>query len=73
MDECELIILVSTVACTLSNCYSAEELSVLSSVFNQLGDTLATILAKRELCDSINAKKINTKDKNNTDSLKRDE
>lgn len=70
MDECELIILVSTVACTLSKHYTSEELSVLSSVFNQLGDTLSTILAKRELCDSTNAKTITTKDDNNNDSLK---
>lgn len=52
MDECELIMLVSTVACTLSKCCSTDELNILSVVFTQLGDSLATILAKRQLCET---------------------
>lgn len=51
MSECELIAFISTVACTLSKCCSTDELTILSVVFTQLGDTLATVLAKRELCE----------------------
>lgn len=49
MSECELVAFISTVACTLSKCCSTDELTILSVVFSQLGDTLATILTKREL------------------------
>lgn len=52
MDECELIMLISTVACTLSKCCSTDELNILSVAFTQLGDSLATILAKRQLCEA---------------------
>lgn len=66
MDKCELIMLVSTVACTLSKCCSDDDLSILSAIFTQLGDSLATILTKRQLCETIatNNKISNTKDDN---------
>lgn len=51
MDECELIIFISTIACTLSKCYTDDELSMLAAIFTQLGDSLSTILTKRNLCD----------------------
>lgn len=50
MGECEIVMLVSTVACTLSKCCSTDELNISSAFFTQLGDSLATILAKRQLC-----------------------
>ena len=64
MSECELIALISTIACTLSKCCSTDELTILSVTFTQLGDTLATILAKREFCEKANnnAKLINSDD-----------
>ncbi len=49
MDECELITLISLVSCSISKCCSTDEISLLAVVFTQLGDTLATILTKREL------------------------
>lgn len=49
MDECELIAFISASACAISKCCSNDEISILSAVFTQLGDTLATILAKRDL------------------------
>lgn len=49
MDECELITLISLVACSISNCCSTDEISLMAVVFTQLGDTLSTILMKREL------------------------
>lgn len=74
MDECELIVLVSTVACTLSKCCSTEDLSILSVVFTQLGDTLATILTKRDLCEktTANNKLINANDDNTADNTNKD-
>lgn len=48
MDECELVIFVSTIACAISKNCCDDDLSVLASVFNQLGDTISTILARRE-------------------------
>jgi len=54
MNECELVILVSTIACALAKCLTSDELALLASVFSQLGDTLETILTQREInekCD----------------------
>ncbi len=48
MDECELVVFVSTIACAISKNCCDDDLSVLASVFNQLGDTISTILARRE-------------------------
>lgn len=75
MDECELIVFVSTIACTLSKCCSNDDLALLSAVFTQLGDSLATILTKRELCENIttNNKIINMKDDSNNGNSKKDE
>jgi len=49
MDECELITLVTAVACGISKCCSEDDISLLSAVMSQLGDTLATILTQREI------------------------
>lgn len=49
MDECELVTLVSAIACAISKGCSDDELALLSAVFSQLGDTLATIISRREL------------------------
>ncbi|MFA9378896.1 MAG: DUF6774 domain-containing protein [Lachnotalea sp.] len=51
MDECELITFISAIACTISKCYSEEELELLSALFTQLGDSLATILVRRDFCN----------------------
>ncbi len=45
MTSCELVTFVSSLACSLANCYSDEELAVLAAALTQLGDTLETILA----------------------------
>ena len=50
LNECELITFVSAVACTISKSCTDDEISLLSSILTQLGDSLATILAKRALC-----------------------
>ncbi|GLB29043.1 hypothetical protein LAD12857_09660 [Lacrimispora amygdalina] len=52
MQSCELVTLVSSIACCLAKDRTAEEIALLSCVFNQLGDTLETIAAHRVLCCS---------------------
>lgn len=50
MNSCELVTLVSSIACFLAQNCSSDELSVMSAVFSQLGDTLDTILTHQEIC-----------------------
>lgn len=72
MDECELIVFVSAVACSLSKCLSTDELTLLSAVFTQLGDSLATILTRRELCSDMNTDSpINMNEDSNIGNKKR--
>ena len=51
MNPCELTMgitaLANTIACRLSD----DDLNFVAAVFSQLGDTLATISAQRELCE----------------------
>jgi len=54
MNECELVFLVSSIACSLAKCLTADELSILAAVFSQLGDTIETILTQRELAEKCN-------------------
>ncbi|MGN0314702.1 MAG: DUF6774 domain-containing protein [Fusicatenibacter sp.] len=50
LNSCELVTLVSTIACQISKCCSEEELAVLAAIFTQLGDTLATMIAHKNFC-----------------------
>lgn len=50
MNSCEFVTFISVVACSLTSCCSKDELSLLAAVFTQLGDTLATILTREEIC-----------------------
>ena len=50
LNPCELVTLISSLACAISKTFSAEEISILAAVFTQLGDSLATILAAGKLC-----------------------
>lgn len=50
MQSCELVTFVTAMACSISKCCSPEELEILSAVFSQLGDTLATIITNEESC-----------------------
>jgi hypothetical protein len=59
MQSCELVTAITAIACAIANNYSEEEIGVLASAFNQLGDTLATIVAQ-EACITSN-KAINNK------------
>ncbi|BCJ95977.1 hypothetical protein acsn021_35460 [Anaerocolumna cellulosilytica] len=60
MQSCELVTFVTAVACTMSQCYSEDELAVIAAVFTQLGDTLTTILAQEQLCSDDKASNKST-------------
>ncbi len=47
MSSCELVTLISTLSCLIADNSTDDELSILSAVFTQLGDSLTTILACR--------------------------
>ena len=51
MNPCALPVGVSALATAIANQIpNDEELALLAAVFDQLGDTLATILAQRAVC-----------------------
>lgn len=49
MQSCELATYITALACAISKCCTDDEMAVLSSAFNQLGDTLGTISAQNQL------------------------
>lgn len=51
MNSCELVTLISSIACYISRNCSKEERSLLAAVFSQLGDTLSTMLTHEEICE----------------------
>lgn len=58
MDSCELVTLISTLACALAKELTQEEINILAVILTQLGDTLTTIAtnnANNELiCENKN-------------------
>lgn len=51
MDCCKLPVSISIAACAIAEQFrNDEDLVLLAAVFTQLGDTLATIVAQREVC-----------------------
>lgn len=50
MQSCELALSISALACCISEGKRPQEIALVSSVFMQLGDTLATIAAHEALC-----------------------
>ncbi len=49
MECCELIYLISSMANILSQGKNADEIALMGAFFSQLGDTLSTIAACKEL------------------------
>ena len=47
LNSCELVNLISILACSIAKDKTIDEISVLAAIFTQLGDTLATIAATR--------------------------
>lgn len=54
MDPCGLSIGISILACTIAKDLSDNDLTLLSAVLTQLGDSLATIAAQRGICQAEN-------------------
>lgn len=50
MQSCELTVAISVLACCIAEGKSEDEISLLSAVFSQLGDTLGTLTAHQALC-----------------------
>ena len=49
MDPRELTVLVTGIANSMFSCMDADKLAVWAAVFTQLGDTLDTLAAQKEL------------------------
>lgn len=62
----ELVIFISTLSIAIAKDKTAEELGVLSAVFTQIGDTLATIIAQREKLENANNKDNCNNDNNDS-------
>ena len=58
MNDLELTTIINFIACAVAECVTLEELDVLSAVFTQFGDTLGTIAARRNLCQTQSKKII---------------
>ncbi len=52
MNPCELTTSITALANALACKRTTEELSLLGAIFTQLGDTLATIAARKSICES---------------------
>ncbi|MGL5513245.1 MAG: DUF6774 domain-containing protein [Sporomusa sp.] len=52
MQSCELAMTITALACCIAENKSPEEIALLSSIFMQLADTLATISAQQAFCAS---------------------
>ena len=50
LKDCELTLLITTIAEAFAKNLSDDEISLLGAIFVQLGDTLATISTYREVC-----------------------
>ncbi len=69
MRSCELVATITAIACAIANNCSEDEVTLLSSAFSQLGDTLGTILAQ-ESCNQ-NSLNNNQNDSNDKDENKK--
>lgn len=54
MASCELVTLVTALACSITKVFTKDETAILAAVLTQLGDTLATIAVNDEIggCNS---------------------
>lgn len=52
MRSCELVTLITALACSIAKDRSTEDINLLSVIFSQLGDTLATIAVNEDNCQS---------------------
>lgn len=53
MQSCELVTLISTLACAISESCSPEETVLLAAILTQLGDTLTTISTNNDILKTL--------------------
>ena len=58
MEDCDLILLISAIACSIIKCCPDDEVTILAAAFTQLGDTLATYLTQKDLRESKSKDKV---------------
>lgn len=51
MDSCELVLFISALACSISECCDEDQIGLLAVIFTQLGDTLTTISVRNGMCN----------------------
>ena len=51
MNSCELTASITALANVISCNFNNEELTLLATIFVQLGDTLATIVTQKSICN----------------------
>jgi hypothetical protein len=49
--DCELITLISAIACAIIKCNDEDTISILAVSLTQLGDTLATYLTQKDIME----------------------
>lgn len=54
MNCSQFVTSITAIAVAIAQDKSEQELLLLSSIFMQIGDTLATISARRALCEDLN-------------------
>lgn len=68
MDGCSLNLAVSALACAIAKDKSVDEITLLSLLFTQLGDSLATIAGGDTICNN-NHSVNNVNNENNITNL----
>lgn len=58
MNSCELVNLVSMLTCLIVRNYNENEIALLASIFVQLGDSLATILANEAVLKECKEERV---------------
>lgn len=64
MKSCELVTFISTLACAIAKGKTVQELNLLSVIFSQLGDSLATLAVTQDIIESND----NSNSNSNTDT-----
>lgn len=54
MKSCELVTFISSLSCMIAKDKTDDELALLSAIFTQLGDSLATIAVTRGIEEKCN-------------------
>lgn len=53
MNPCELTVAVTALANSLACGRTADEITLLGTIFTQLGDTLVTIGTQKSICENV--------------------